>query len=152
MQPELSEIVHPKKNFKTVQVIWRFIYHFFSDIWYEPMVEWLRLVVNSLEILVRFQHAGAWCWILLLRCSHFAWHWARQCTDMHAFYIAALTIIFFLGFRQWQSFTDRVLTLNMNIWLPLFWSTWSWASCPDSATCAGLAHWRDHYSYVEPRS
>ena len=37
----------------------------------------------------------------------------------------------------------------MNIRLPLFWSTWSRARGPDSATCAGLAaleHGRD-YSY-----
>ena len=31
----------------------------------------------------------------------------------------------------------------MNIWLPLFWSTWSWAQGQELATCAGLApgHW-----------
>ena len=53
------------------------------------------------------------------------------------FYIAAqpvLIIFFFLGFRQWRSRADRVLTLNMNIWLPLFWSTWSRARGQDSAT------------------
>ena len=32
----------------------------------------------------------------------------------------------------------------MNIWLPLFWSTWSLSRGPDSATCAGLAHGCDH--------
>ena len=32
-----------------------------------------------------------------------------------------------LKFRQWQSRTNRVLTLNRNILVPLFWSTWSWA-------------------------
>ena len=32
----------------------------------------------------------------------------------------------------------------MNIRLPLFWSTWSRARGPDSATCAGLAHGRDY--------
>ena len=51
---------------------------------------------------------------------------------------------FFLGFRQWRSRADRVLTLNMNIRLPLFWSTWSRAWGPDSATCAGLAHGSDY--------
>ena len=30
----------------------------------------------------------------------------------------------FLGFCQWQSRAERVWTLNMNIKLPLFWSTW----------------------------
>ena len=41
---------------------------------------------------------------------------------------------------------DSALTHNINIWLPLFWSTWSRARGQDSATCAGLAHGRD-YSY-----
>ena len=93
------------------------------------------------------------CWrILLQRRGHLAWHchWARQCTDMRAFYIAALSIMFFpLWSRQWRFRADRVLTLNVNIWLPLFWSTWrSWSPArgQDSATCAGLAHGRD-YSY-----
>ena len=81
------------------------------------------------------------CWILLPCSGHFAWHWARQCTDTRAFFIAALSIIFFF---QWLSRADRVLTLNMNIWLPLFWSTWSRAWGPDSATCAGLAHGLDY--------
>ena len=48
-------------------------------------------------------------------------------------YCCALYNVFFLGFRQWRSRTDRVLTLNMNIWLPLFWSTWSRALGPDLA-------------------
>ena len=68
----------------------------------------------------------------------FAWHWARQCINTLAFYFAALSIISFPGFRQWRSSTDRVSTLNMNIRLPLFWSTWSPARGPDSATCAEL--------------
>ena len=33
---------------------------------------------------------------------------------------------------------------NMNIRLPLFWSTRSRARGPDSATCVGLAHGRDY--------
>ena len=37
------------------------------------------------------------CWHALQRLSHFAWHWACQCTDTSAFNlnIAALSIIFF---------------------------------------------------------
>ena len=56
--------------------------------------------------------------------------------------------IFFLffGFSQWRSRAGKVLTLNMNIQLPLFWSTWSPARGQDSATSVGLAHGRD-YSY-----
>ena len=38
------------------------------------------------------------CWNALQRLRHVAWHWARQCTDKRAFYIAALSIIFFLDF------------------------------------------------------
>ena len=65
-------------------------------------------------------------------------HW-----HAHFLYFCSLYNFFFLGFRQWQSSTDRVLTLNMNIH-PLFWSTWSPARGQDSATCAGLAYGRDY--------
>ena len=75
-------------------------------------------------------------------------HWASHCTDTRAFYSNALFFLsFFLGFRQWRSSADWVLTLNMNIRLPLFWSTWSTARGQDSATCAGLAHGRDYSNY-----
>ena len=56
-------------------------------------------------------------------------------------YCCSLSIIFLLasGFCQWrsQARADRVLTLNMNIRLPLAKSR---ARGQDSATCAGLAH------------
>ena len=70
------------------------------------------------------------CWISRLRLGHFAGHWARQCTATCAFYIAVLSIFFFLGFRQWRSRADRVVNLDTTIWLPLFWRTWTraWAS------------------------
>ena len=85
------------------------------------------------------------CWIVLLHRGQFVWHWASQCTDTRAFYIVALSIIiFFLGFRQWRFRADRALTLNMNIWLPLFWSSWNQARGPALATCAGLAHGSDY--------
>ena len=35
------------------------------------------------------------CWNPLSRHGQFAWHWASQCTDPSAFYIAALSRIFF---------------------------------------------------------
>ena len=38
--------------------------------------------------------------------------------------ILLLSLICFLGFRQWLSRADRVLTLYMNIQLLMFWSTW----------------------------
>ena len=88
----------------------------------------------------------AWCWISAVPLPFCvalspSVHWHTR-----FLYCCALYNVFFLGFRQWRSRTDRVLTLNMNIRLPLFWSTWSPARGPDSATCAGLAHGRD-YSY-----
>ena len=69
------------------------------------------------------------CWNALPRLRHFVWNWAaaRQCTDTRALYIAALLIIFFLGFRQWRSRADRVVNLNTTSLLPLFWRTWTWA-------------------------
>ena len=35
------------------------------------------------------------CWNAVQRLGHFAWHWASQCTDTGAFYIAAISVIFF---------------------------------------------------------
>ena len=46
-------------------------------------------------------------------------HWHTR------FYIAALSIIFFVGFLQWRSRADRVVNLNTTISLPLFWRTWT---------------------------
>ena len=100
------------------------------------MVEWLRLIVHSLETWVQFLHGADYL------CSAAAI--LRGTESVSAFCIAALSIIFFFAFRQWRSRIDRVLTLNMNIQLPLFWSTWSPARGPDSATCAGLANGRDY--------
>ena len=62
-------------------------------------------------------------------------------------YCCSLSTFFFLDFvnHEWQSHADslRVLTLNMNIRLLLFWSTWSRARGQDLATCAGLTHGGD---------
>ena len=71
---------------------------------------------------------------------HFAWHLAHQCTYMRAFILLQSLYFLLLRFRQRKSRADRVLTLNMNILLLLFWSIWSWAIGQDWATCAGLAH------------
>ena len=64
-------------------------------------------------------------WNALPRLGHFAWHWARQCADTRAFYIAALYNFPPLGFRQWRSRADIVVNLNTTIRLPLFWRTWT---------------------------
>ena len=67
----------------------------------------------------------------------FCWHWARQCTDIRAFYIAALSILsFFLDFGS-GNLALRVVNLNTTIRHPLFWRTWAGQHSP---TCAGLAH------------
>ena len=63
----------------------------------------------------------------------FAWHLAHQCTDTHSLILLHSLSYCFVGFSQWLSHADRVFTLNMNIWHPLFWSTWSRArgqTCP----------------------
>ena len=45
------------------------------------------------------------------------------------FYIAELSIVFFLRFHQWRSHSDRVLILSLNILVPLSavlsWA-WTW--------------------------
>ena len=64
---------------------------------------------------------------------HFAWHWARQWIDTCAFILLCSLYFFFLGFLQWRSRAERVLTLNMNIRLLLFWSIWKLAR----GLCAG---------------
>ena len=56
--------------------------------------------------------------------------WAHHCTDTR-FYVAALSILFFLGFRQWRSWScaDMVLTLNMTSDFHCFGAlgVWPWA-------------------------
>ena len=66
-------------------------------------------------------------------------------------YCCALCDFVFLGFRQWRSRADRFLTLNMNIRLPLFWSTWSRARVQ---TQPHVLAWRMGVviAIVEPRS
>ena len=65
-----------------------------------------------------------------------AWHKASQCTDrvcnFSSSWISSVAIL------HWQGFNSQ--SLNMNIWLPPFGSTWSRARGRNSATCAGLAH------------
>ena len=83
-----------------------------------------------------------WCWIVLQHSCHFSW---QVCALTHFLYCCALNNFFSwilpVVIWHWQGFT-----LNMNIRLPLFWSTFSPARGKDSATCVGLAHGRD-YSY-----
>ena len=89
------------------------------------------------------------------------WPWYSTWTMAQWLWWVKMTLVTWVWFLQgaeslclpWSS-TDRVLTLNMNIWLPLFWSTWSGAWGQDLAKCAGLAYGCD-FSYCrasEPKS
>ena len=123
----------------------RVIFHFFqaidTNLWLSGQHEALwggQLGFDSRRILKLYAAPRPFC-VSLSPSVH--WH-AR-------FYIAALALIFqvfFLGFRQCRSRAERMLTLNMNIRLALFWSTWCRARGPDSATCApaGLANGRNY--------
>ena len=132
-----STILHPKNQCETVQVLWQFIYHFFRAI---DTNQWLSGQGWSLIVWwYGFGFCKVWNpsavpqpFCVALSPSV---HW-----DTRFLYCCALNIFLLLGFRQWRSRADKVLTLDMNIRLPLFWSTWSPAQGPDSATCAGLAH------------
>ena len=112
--------------------IQRVMYNFFGElVWtYGSVVQVSRRASGDMGSI------PAECWNSLQPLDHFTWHWARQCTDTRALYIAALSIIFFLGFSQWQSRANRVINLNTTIRLPLFWRTWTRAW--DSLTT--LAH------------
>ena len=74
-------------------------------------------------------------WNLLLPLGHFAWHWARQCTDTRAFYVAALSMIFFL-----LDFVSGDLTLTG-------FQLWTWTSylhCFGALeVCLGAQTWPD---------
>ena len=109
------------------------------------MVEWLLLVVHSLETWVRFLHGvDSFCSAAAILRGTEPPSEPVSALTRALFILLRSLYFFFLGFRHWLSSTDRVLTFNMNIRLPLFWSTWSPAKGQDSATCAGLAHGRDY--------
>ena len=79
------------------------------------------------------------CWNSLLLLGHFAWHWARHCSDN----MFCVLYIYSPWILQWHSHAERVLTLNINIQLPLFWNT---CQGPWYCTCAGLAmQWLGSY-------
>ena len=103
---------------------------FFSLNQFKSLVSWSRqvLLLPSSSKLGDMSSNPAGCLTFALPLCHCAWHWARQGTDTRVLYCWTLYInCFFFGFRQWQYRADRVLTLIMNIWLPLpvFWSPWS---------------------------
>ena len=77
------------------------------------------------------------CWNFFLPLGHFVWHWARQWNDTCAFYIAVCSLFFCSRIVWVWTLLWQGLPLNMNIWLPLFWTTWRPATSQDPDTCAG---------------
>ena len=97
------------------------------------MAWWLRRVSGSKATRVLFQQALSR--VLNLSAAHwpfFAWHWASQCTDTRTFKFtllhSAILLISSVAISRWQGFN----LLNMNMCLPLFWSTWIQAWGQDS--------------------
>ena len=134
--------------------IWRVIYRFF----FKLSIWTYGLVVNT-----GCRESGDMgsipddCWNPLPRLGHFAWHWARQCTDTRAFILLRSLIFFLLGFRQWRSRADSVVNLNTTIRLALFWRIWTWAW---ASTRPHVLAWRiadiiaivEHWSWLTTRS
>ena len=72
----------------------------FSRNWYETTALWLwRVAVRSSDR----RSIPLECWKCLPPLGHFAWHWARQCIDTRAFYIAAAMLRFLNYFFSWIS-------------------------------------------------
>ena len=94
------------------------------------MAQWLWRLSVSRATLVRFQHgAETLCSPLpfsSLRCTEPVSALTQALLYWFALYIFLQVL---LWFHQWRSRADRVLTLNTNIRLPLFWSTWSDFHC-----------------------
>ena len=101
---------------------------------YTLMSQWLRLVTVSLATWVLFH----WVWSSPL--SNLCGTEPVSALTVSALtlmiYIAALSVIFSLGFCQWWSSADRPEGLNYQHNDP----TSLLARGQDSATCAGLAH------------
>ena len=147
-----STIPHPKKQCETVQVIWLFIYRFFSDNWYEHMAEWLRLVGYGLETLVRFPHgADSFCRAAaILRGTEPV----SALTPWHARFLYCCTLYNF--FLSWISSVaiSRSQGFNSWIWTSDFHSFGALGWKPGARTLQHVRAW--HMSViiaiVEPRS
>ena len=119
-----TTILHAKMRFQVAR--YNEWYTVFSTDRYEVMTQWLRQFPVSRAIWFRSSHSPQTPCASRPLCMALSpsVHW-------HAlFYSAAHSIFYFLGFRQWRSRTDRVVNLNANIRIPLFWRTWTqaWAS------------------------
>ena len=99
---------------------------YFSPDRYQHIAEWFRQIAVSRET-CDLLWQGRW------KLSAAPRPFCVAVVRAFIFHISSVAI------SRWQG-----LPLNMNIWLPLFWSTLSRARGPDSATCAGAEHGRDY--------
>ena len=79
--------------------------------------------------------------------GHFAWHWARHCTDTCAFLLLNSQQIFLswissVAISRWQGFNSLHEHLTSNLLEHL--DSWTRARGPNSATYAGLEHGPDY--------
>ena len=110
---------------------------FFSSLICHILFFWGRLIqIRGLVFAANRSESGdmdsnpAGCWNSLLLPCRFAWHWERQWSEIARLYIAVLSIILFSWILSAAISRWKGLTLNLNIQLPLFWSTWSQARGP----------------------
>ena len=92
-----------------------------AKIWFQPSRLWdttshiMFLSGDRYELIAQWSIVSRATWVRFLQgaetlcctIAHFAWHWARQYTDSHAF-ILLLSIFLFFWFRQWRSRADRL--------------------------------------------
>ena len=90
-------------------------------------------------------------WHALQDLCHFAWHWARQCTDTHTFYIAALSLFFFLDNVCGDlALTElQILTQPSNFHYFGELELWPW---PTLAYMCWPGTWAEIIAIVEPQS
>ena len=110
------------------------------------MAQWLRWVADSQATWIPpdLDSNPARCWNSLLPLGHFAWHWARQCTDTLALFAKLSIICFFLDFVRGYFCTDRAVNFNTTILLPLFWRTWAGALASSRAQVLAWNVGKDH--------
>ena len=132
---ELSNLKNDDPASQSLFKVARYDYSiFFFEEQSFPVALWLRRISVGWETWVWFQH---WSESLCLLCHRQFWRGNEAVigddwTEMLALYSCANCIVFFssnlsavIPRWHWQA-------LKMNIWLQLFWSTWSLARGSDS--------------------
>ena len=71
------------------------------------------------------------------------------CSAMTPVSIIFSLLNFVTGYLRLALTGFKLLTLNTSIQLPLFWSTWGRARCPDLAICAGIGHGQCNSDYSQ---